>query len=201
MTQYSNFDPQPVTLQGHHVVLEPIAERHAAGLFQAASDSRIWDYMMDGPFGTLADMEAYVRRVLERAAAGDVPFAIVRRADGRAVGSTRYFAIERAHRGLEIGHTWLDSACWRTALNTECKYLLLRHAFEDLGAIRVQLKTDLRNARSQQAIARLGAVREGVLRKHMIVKDGYQRDTVMFSITDTEWPAVKGRLEAKLEQV
>jgi RimJ/RimL family protein N-acetyltransferase len=194
------FNPKPVTLEGRHVRLEPMAAHHAPPLFEAGRDPRIWEFLSDGPFDTLEAMGEYVSRVLDRAAAGDVPFAIIHRASGRAIGSTRYFDIQRAHRGLEIGHTWLSSAYWRTPANTECKHLLLCHAFETLGAIRVQLKTDLRNERSQAAIARLGAVREGVLRNHMIVKDGRYRHTVMFSITDDEWPEVKAGLEAKLAQ-
>ena len=127
-------------------------------------------------------------------------FVIVRKSDERAIGMTAYLDIQPRNRGLEIGGTWLTPDVWRTAINTECKYLLLRHAFETLGCIRVQLKTDARNIRSQRAIERLGAVKEGVLRKHMIVKNGYERDTVMYSITDTEWPSVKANLEEKLRR-
>lgn len=126
-------------------------------------------------------------------------FAIVRRSDDRAVGVTSYMDIRPTDRGLEIGGTWLTPEVWRTALNTECKYLLLCHAFETLGCLRVQLKTDLRNVRSQRAIERLGAVKEGILRKHMVIHDGYVRDTVMYSIVDTEWPDVKKRLEEFLK--
>ena len=115
--------------------------------------------------------------------------------NGRVVGSTSYLNISRGDRGLEIGSTWLGRPWQRTGINTEAKYLLLRHAFEDLGAVRVQLKTDARNLQSQAAIERLGAVREGVLRKHMLVRDGHLRDSVMYSVTDDEWPAVKTRLE------
>jgi RimJ/RimL family protein N-acetyltransferase len=114
------------------------------------------------------------------------------------VGSTRYLDIRRENRGLEIGWTWLAAAVQRTAVNTECKYLLLRHAFETLGAIRVQLRTDLRNLRSQRAIERIGATREGVFRQERIMWDGYLRDSVFYSVIDCEWPAVKARLEARL---
>lgn len=189
----------PVTLEGRHVRLEPLAEGHAADLFAAAHDRDMWAYMAYGPFESRADFDAYLKTAVAPTAAGvEVAFAILHLGSGRAVGSTRYMSIERAHYGLEIGHTWLDPRHWRTPVNTECKYLLLRHAFETLGAIRVQLKTDSRNVRSQQAIARLGAVREGLLRKHMVVKEGYHRDTVMFSIIAPEWPAVRAGLEAKL---
>lgn len=191
---------QPITLEGRHVRLEPLAESHAADLFEAARDPDLWAYMVYGPFVSRADFDVYLKNAVAPTAAGlEAGFAILHLASGRAVGSTRYMNIERAHHGLEIGHTWLDPRHWRTPVNTECKYLLLRHAFETLGAIRVQLKTDARNVRSQQAIARLGAVREGVLRKHMIVKHGYHRDTVMFSITAPEWPAVRAGLEGKLQ--
>ncbi|HRJ48186.1 MAG TPA: GNAT family protein, partial [Opitutaceae bacterium] len=125
-------------------------------------------------------------------------FAVIRRADGRAVGSTSYLDIAPEHRRIEIGWTWLGAEARRTAINTECKYLLLRHAFETLGCGRVQLKTDARNLRSQAAIERIGAKREGVLRRHLVMPDGFVRDTVMFSILAEEWPAVKARLEANL---
>lgn len=192
---------EPVTLEGRHVRLEPLAERHAADLYEAAREPGIFDYMGYGPFASRQEFDAYLAGAMAPTAAGsEVAFAVLHLASGKAIGSTRYMAIERAHHGLEIGHTWLDPRHWRTPVNTECKYLLLRHAFETLGAIRVQLKTDARNVRSQNAIARLGAAREGVLRKHMIVKNGYERDTVMFSIIRDEWPAVRAGLEAKLGQ-
>ena len=190
------FDPRPVTLEGMGVRLEPLAPRHAKDLLAAGRDPAVWRFRPGEPFGTLDDlirwMDAAPAAVRD---SREVAFAIVRLPGGEAVGSTRYIDIRRADRALEIGSTWLGPAVQRTGVNTECKYLLLRHAFEDLGAVRVQLKTDLRNERSQAAIARLGAVREGVLRQHMTLGDGYVRDTVMFSITATEWPAVKERLE------
>jgi len=193
-------DVRPITLHGSHVRLEPLSGDHVPDLFEAGRDPEIWTYMLDGPLATVEATQLYVQDVLARAAIlGEVAFAIVHRPGGRAVGSTRYMSIDPPNHALEIGGTWLDSAYWRTPVNTECKYLLLRHAFEDLGALRVQLKTDSRNVRSQNAIARLGAAREGVLRKQMIAKGGYHRDSVMYSITDVEWPAVKSNLEDKLE--
>jgi RimJ/RimL family protein N-acetyltransferase len=148
---------------------------------------------------SLEDMHRVIGSALQVAARGDeVPFAIIERASNTAIGSTRYMDIQRENRGLEIGWTWLARPYWRTAINTECKYLLLRHAFEHVGAIRVQLKTDLRNERSQQAIARLGAVREGVLREHRIMHGGYRRSSVYFSLLEREWPAAKARLEGFL---
>lgn len=134
-----------------------------------------------------------------QAAGTEVAYATVRRSDGRIVGSTRFIDIRRSHRGLEIGWTWIAPEAQRSAVNTEAKYLMLRHAFEVWGALRVQLKTDANNARSRAAIERLGATFEGILRKQLVrPHDGYQRDTAMFSIIESEWPAVKAGLEAKL---
>jgi len=195
----SGFDPQPVTLQGRHVRLEPLERRHAPELLVAAADQAIWRYMPRQPPRQLGDVESMIDEALVEARAGrQVPFAVIALASGRAVGSTRYLDIRRENRGLEIGWTWLGAAVQRTAVNTECKYLLLRHAFESLGAIRVQLRTDLRNLRSQRAIERIGAIREGVFRHERIMWDGYLRDSVFFSVIDGEWPAVKAGLEAKL---
>jgi len=144
-------------------------------------------------------MLAWVRDLLGRQARGtDLPFAVVYQATGRAIGASRYLDIQRAHRSVEIGGSWYGRAFQRTAVNTESKYLLLRHAFDDLGCIRVQLKTDGRNERSQRAIERLGAVREGVLRHSMIMPDGHIRDSIYYSILAEEWPGVKAKLEAML---
>ena len=190
---------EPVTLAGTAVRLEPLAEGHLEGLFAAAQDPDTWLYMASDPSTSLEKMRAWLEAALAAREAGSTqPFAIVERASGKPVGSTRYFDISPTDRHLEIGHTWLAAAVRRTPVNTECKYLLLCHAFEELGAVRVQLKTDRRNERSQRAIERLGAVREGILRKHMILESGYIRDTVLYSITDDEWPGVKANLEAKL---
>ncbi len=190
------FDPQPVTLEGAHVRLEPLACRHAEGFFEAGKDETIWPYMPCPPLKSLQDAQALIDQALAVAAGGtQIPFAIIERKNGKAIGSTRYLDIRRNDRGLEIGWTWIGTAYQRTVVNTECKYLLLRHAFEDLGAVRVQLKTDLRNVRSQRAIERLGAVREGVLRRHIVLWDGFIRDTVYYSIIQSEWPEAKRRLE------
>ena len=193
------FAPAPVTLVGRHARLEPLAPRHAADLLAAGSDPSIWTYLSRPAFRDLADTEGWIAEVLAEVAAGrQIAFATVDVEAGRAVGSTRYLDIRAADRGIEIGSTWLGTAAQRTAVNTECKYLLLEHAFETLGALRVQLKTDARNVRSQNAIARIGATREGVLRRHMLVRDGHVRDSVYFSIVDLEWPSVKASLLAKL---
>jgi len=193
-------DVQPITLTGQAVRLEPLAQSHVSHLTRAGQDDAIWRYMPYGLIRTDEHMAGFVRDVLARQERGtDVPFAVVHLKSGRAIGCTRYMAIEPAHRGLEIGGTWYGREFQRTGVNTECKYLLLRHAFETLGCIRVQLKTDLRNERSQKAIERLGAVREGILRKNMIMPDGYNRSTVVYSILDDEWPVVKARLERLME--
>ena len=194
-------NPQPIVLSGVHARMEPLEERHAEDLYAVGGDDDIWRYMPRPRLTSVADARQMIAAARAAAAEGSqLPFAVVASANGRAVGSTRYLDIRRHDRGLEIGWTWLGIAYQRTPINTECKYLLLRHAFETLGAVRVQLKTDLRNERSQQAIERLGATREGVLRKHMILWDGFVRDTVYYSILDDEWPAVRRRLEAMLNR-
>jgi RimJ/RimL family protein N-acetyltransferase len=173
--------------------------RHAADLLSAGQDPDIWAYMAARPDHSLEAMQAWISTALHAQALGtELPFVIVHLATNTVVGSTRYMTITPEHRGLEIGWTWLGPAARRTAVNTECKYLLLQHAFEVHGAIRVQLKTHHQNFRSQNAIARLGAVREGVLRNHIIMPDGSYRHSVYFSILASEWPQVKSNLEAKL---
>ena len=195
------FEVTPVTLEGAVARVEPLRPEHAADLYAAGQDSAIWRFMPTNPSDSLASISAWIAGALkERAAGVQLPFAVLDQTTGKAIGSTRYLNIAPHDRGIEIGWTWLAPAAQRTAVNTECKYLLLRHAFERLRAIRVQLKTDARNITSQRAIERLGAVREGVLRKHMIVQGGYQRDTVMYSILDDEWPEVRARLEVYLRR-
>lgn len=191
----------PVVLTGRHIRLEPLAEAHIAGLAEAGRDPSIWRYLVYGEITTPEKMEAWVRRHLKTQALGtDQPFAVVHLETGKIAGSTRYLDIRPEHNGLEVGGTWYGTAFQRTAVNTEAKYLLLRHAFEMLGCIRVQLKTDTRNERSQKAIERIGAVREGVFRNHMIMPDGFYRDSVYFSIIESEWPAVKTHLEELLRR-
>ncbi len=192
---------QPVTLTGRFVRLEPLTEAHVPDLAVAGADETIWRYMPYGLVTTEAKMREWVRDILARQARGtDLVFAVIHLASGRAVGSTRYMDIQPAHHSLEIGGTWYGREYQRTPVNTECKYLLLTHAFEKLGCIRVQLKTDLRNERSQRAIERIGALREGVLREHMLMPDGYARSSVYFSVLAAEWPGVKAKLEEKLGQ-
>ena len=188
----------PVTLRGRHVTLEPLDERHAAGIFEAMQDEEVCRYLAWPPPAALDETRAFIRDARDLMARGlCVAFAQVWNATGAAIGSTRYLDIRPKDRQVEIGSTFLGRGYWRTPANTEAKYLLLRHAFESLGCVRVALKTDGRNTRSQAAIERLGAQREGVLRKHMNVR-GFQRDTMYFSILENEWPAVKARLEERL---
>jgi RimJ/RimL family protein N-acetyltransferase len=190
------FDPLPTILNGHHVRLEPLGAHHAADLFVAGDDPDIWRYKPIPRPVDLGDTEAWIASAIERAANGtEIPFAIIHRASGRAIGSTRYLDIRHGDRALEIGWTWIGREHQRSAVNTECKYLLLTHAFERHGAIRVQFKADSRNVRSLAAIERIGGIREGLLRNQRILHDGYIRDAVIFSIIDNEWPTVKARLE------
>lgn len=187
----------PPTLEGKRVTLLPLHESHIPSLIAAANDPAIWSYMT--PLAQPTDVQKFVQQALEEQQAGQgIPFSVYDRVTDTIVGSTRFFDISAAHRHLEIGHTWYNPTVWRTRVNTECKYLLLQYGFETLNLLRVQLKTDGRNERSQAAIARLGAQKEGVLRKHRVLHDGYVRDTVMFSILDQEWPQVKQRLEGFL---
>jgi RimJ/RimL family protein N-acetyltransferase len=191
-------DLTPPTLRGRYLSLEPIEWRHAPDLFEALRDEEVCRYLAWAPPAGIEEVEALIATARDLMATGQaIALVQVWNESGRAIGSTRLLDIRPKDRQVEIGSTFLARAYWRTAANTEAKYLLLRHCFETLGCVRVALKTDGRNVRSQEAIARLGAVREGVLRKHMSVR-GYQRDTVYFSILDTEWPMVKARLEDRL---
>ena len=188
----------PVTLTGKYVRLEPMTEAHIPALAAIGTGQDFWHFMLYGEMRTDADMRNWVLDILSRK--GDVPFVAVHLASGRVAGATRYLNVVPKDRGLEIGGTWYGPEFQRTAVNTECKYLLLRHAFETLGAIRVQIKTDARNVRSQKAIERIGAVKEGVLRNHMILPNGVIRDSVYYSIIDSEWPSVKVRLEEMMKK-
>ena len=189
----------PVTLVGRVVRLEPLSLEHVPGLSRVGLEDEIWRYMRYGWVRTEAQMRQWVEELLRLQERGsDLPFAVVHLESGEPIGATRYLEIRPQDRAVEIGGTWYGVSYQRTAVNTECKYLLLSHAFERLGCIRVQFKTDLRNGRSQVALERLGAVKEGVLRKHMILPDGAVRDSVYYSIIDSEWPEVKRRLEVML---
>lgn len=190
---------KPVILQGSYVRLEPLSEDHIPGLTEIGAGQDFWGFMLYGDIKSEADMRNWVLDIMERGKkGGDLPFAVIHLASGRVAGATRYLNIMSKDRGLEIGGTWYGKDFQRTAANTECKYLLLKHAFEDLKCIRVQLKTDSLNVRSQKAIERIGAVKEGVLRNHMILPDGRIRHSVFYSIIDSEWGDVKKRLEEML---
>lgn len=194
MPNAMNAATEPVVLSGSRVRLEPLTRAHAADMAAAASASEIWRYMpiqMDD----LAAVERWIDDSLAANGRGvEATFAIVEQATGRVIGSTRYLDICPAHRGLEIGWTWLAKDQWRNGINTECKFLLLQHAFETLEAIRVQLKTHRLNFRSRRAIERIGAQYEGILRNAVILPDGTFRDSAYYSIIDAEWPAVRRHL-------
>ena len=188
----------PIVLEGRHVRLEPLREDHLAGLAAVGLDEELWRWIPT-PVQTVDEMAAYIATALREQAQGvSLPFALVERKTGRPVGSTRYGNIDCTHHRVEIGWTWVARDWQRTAINTETKYLLLKHAFETLGCMRVELKTDSLNERSRAAILRIGAQQEGIFRNHMITASGRIRHTVYFSILDSEWPAVKARLEARL---
>ena len=193
------FEPKPVVLESAQVRLEPLALEHADALYEAGGTETIWRYMPVQAPKSVDDVRAWIQEALEMCEAGFVaPFAIIHLGDDQAVGSTRYMNFAEAHRGVEIGWTWIGVEYHRSAVNTHCKYLLLEHAFETLGAIRVELKTDSRNQQSRKAIERIGARREGIMRNHMICADGHYRDTVIYSITLKEWPEKKKSLRLRL---
>jgi RimJ/RimL family protein N-acetyltransferase len=190
----------PLTLQGSVVRLEPICREHAEMFWQAAKDA-LDDIFQWIPYRmkTIEDFEQLVEKALGEQERGDsVVFATVELKSGRVIGSTRFMNIDRANRRMEIGSTWIAPAWQRSAVNTEAKYLMLRHAFEVWQCMRVELKTDALNQKSRNAILRIGAKEEGTLRKHLITWTGRVRDTVYFSILDTEWPEVKKCLERRL---
>ena len=188
----------PVTLEGRYLILEPVAESHARDLFDVMQDEDVCRYLAWPPPRALDETLALIRQAEDLMARGEsIVFAQIWKATGRAIGSTRLLDVRPNDRQVEIGATFLGREYWRTPANTESKFLFLRYCFETLGCVRVALKTDGRNVRSQDAITRLGAIREGTLRKHMNVR-GFQRDTVYFSILDTEWPAIRTHLSARL---
>lgn len=188
----------PVTLQGTHVRLEPLSLIHLEALSRAGSDPEIWRWTTSNA-ATADGMRRYLEEALEMQRHGTaLPFATVERSSGQVIGSTRFGNIDASHRRAEIGWTWITPKWQRTAINTEAKYLMLRYAFEDCRCIRVEFKTDALNTQSRNALLRIGAREEGVLRKHMITESGRLRDSVYFSILEEEWPAVKATLGKKL---
>ena len=189
---------EPVTLTGRHATLLPLAREHEAAVKAAAADGelwRLWYTSVPSPENTSSWIDAALAM---RENQGAMPFVIRDNATGEVVGSTRYFNVDAVHRRLEIGHTWHAKRAQRTAINTECKLMLLTHAFEALGCIAVEFRTHFFNFRSREAIERLGAKQDGILRNHHIMPDGTLRDTVVFSIIAGEWPSVKRHLAFKL---
>ena len=191
---------EPVTLKGEHATLEPLDAEHEAALRDAAADGELWRlwYTSVAPPDQIGD---YIARALDmRERLGAMPFAVRQNTTGDIVGCTRYFNVDAANRRLEIGHTWYSKRVQRTAINTECKLLLLTHAFEVLRCIAVEFRTHWFNHASRVAIERLGAKQDGVLRNHQLLPDGSKRDTVVFSIIDGEWPAVRRHLKFLLDR-
>jgi RimJ/RimL family protein N-acetyltransferase len=194
-----SWEPIAPRLEGEIVVVEPLGPEHEEGLWQAASDPRIWRWMPVNAIESPETFAAWFTEAQERTAAGlDQAFVVVDADSGKPLGSTRYLALRPEHRGLEIGWTWLSSAAWGTGANVEAKLLLMGHAFDELGCMRVEFKTDALNERSRAALEALPAQFEGIFRKHMLVRDGASRDSAWYSVTDEEWPAVRQNLLDRL---
>jgi len=191
---------EPVTLTGTNVILEPLALEHLEGIQSAVKDGELWKlWFTSVPSPEIA--EATIKTALDlRENVGWMPFVVREKSTGKVIGSTRYCNVDEVNQRLEIGYTWYAESYQRTAVNTECKYLLLTHAFEKLDAIAVEFRTHWHNLKSRAAIARLGAKLDGVLRNHQKSADGTYRDTVVFSIINLEWPVVKKSLEYKLSK-
>lgn len=190
----------PIVLEGSHVRLEPAQREHAEALWAVGNDPAIWRYI---PYvmRDQRDMERHLERAEAELAAGrGLLFTTMDRSSGQPIGGTGLWNVDRQHRRLEIGSTWLTPRLQRTAANTEAKLLMLRHCFEDLGCIRVEFKTDSLNQRSRAALSRIGAVEEGIFRNHFIMPDGRYRHSVYFSIIDSDWPSVRCHLEAAIER-
>jgi N-acetyltransferase len=191
---------KPVRLEGRYVRLEPLSLMHCSQLCEVGLDDELWRWITQ-PVRTAEEMRAYIEEALKRQAEGNaLPFATLDRSSGRVIGSTRFGNIDCPNRRVEIGWTWLGRQWQRTPANTEAKYLMLEHAFETLGCVRVEFKTDSLNQRSREAILRIGAKEEGVLRNHMVTSSGRLRHSVYYSIIDSEWPAVKAHLQEKLSR-
>jgi RimJ/RimL family protein N-acetyltransferase len=190
-----------VSLKGRLVALEPLAPDHELGLFEAAQDGNLFEWLPEDLASTREQLHRWLTWSLSAAQEGrEVPFAILEAESGKPVGSTRFLEIRLEHLRVEIGWTWLASSTWSTGINVETKLLLLSHAFERVGCRRVEFKTDARNARSRGALEALGARFEGILRKHMVVQHGAPRDSAYYAVIDDEWPEVKSGLERRLQQ-
>jgi RimJ/RimL family protein N-acetyltransferase len=191
---------EPITLEGVHVRLEPLSLSHFDQLCEVGLDDELWKLTMT-VMKTPDDLITYIETAMKWQAEGHaLPFTIIEKTSNKAVGSTRYANIDKTNRRLEIGWTWVARKWQHTPVNTETKYLLLKHAFETLGCIRVEFKTDSLNERSRNALLRIGAKEEGILRNHMITPSGRLRHSVYFSIIDSEWRQVKQNLEQKLQR-
>jgi RimJ/RimL family protein N-acetyltransferase len=189
-------------LEGRVVRLEPLARRHEQGLFEAAQDERIWRWMPYDASASPETFHAWLEDALAASESGtEAAFATVDAGTGEPAGSTRYLALRPDHKVLEIGWTWLAPAYWQTGANVEAKMLMLEHAFEDLGCLRVEFKTDSRNERSRAALAALPARFEGIFRKHMLVRGGQRRDSAYYSIIDDEWPEVRENLMRRIDAI
>ena len=191
---------KPVTLEGRRVRLAPMSAEHFDAIVSAGSDDTLWKWT-----GTRADtpesMRIYVDAALADAKAGTaLPFVTIDKSSGEVIGSTRFGNIDRANKRMEIGWTWINPRFQRTHVNSEAKYLMLKHAFETLGCVRVELKTDVLNTKSRAAMLRMGAKEDGVLRKHMLTYSGRWRDTIYYSVLDTEWPEVRQRLQGFVDR-
>jgi len=190
----------PITLSGKHIRLEPMRPLYAQALLEAGRDEAIWTWMPARPV-TAETMDRWIQNAMEaESQVREYPFVVVRLEDNRVIGSTRYLDVQEDDRTVEIGWTWYTPDAWGGVVNPEAKYLLMRHAFDDWRAIRVALKTDINNLHSQAAIKKLGARYEGTLRNQRIRQDGSYRDTVIFSVIESEWPSVKLGLEQRIEQ-
>jgi RimJ/RimL family protein N-acetyltransferase len=195
-----NLSPVTLELPAGIARLEPLREEHAGPLFDLITDEDTWRYLVVNRPTNIDEMLTWMRHGLAAAQRGaELPFIVIDRRDGRIAGTTRFMDIMPSHRNLEIGVTAYGAPWRRTPMNTECKLLMLQHAFDTLGCERVQLKCDARNERSRAAILRIGATFEGILRKHRVLEDGFVRDTAMYSIIREEWPAIRDRLTAMLK--
>ena len=198
MNSTTLYPPAPIRLIGQYVILEPLQSDHTEALAIAASDGELWKLW----YTTVPKPEAtgsFIAAALEEQKNGrSLPFAVINQSDNKVVGTTRFLNIEPAIRRLEIGSTWYAQRVQRTAINTECKFLLLQHAFESLACVAVEFRTHRFNDQSRKAIQRLGAIQDGILRNHRLMPDGTLRDTMVYSILNTEWPTVKSHLKFKL---
>ena len=182
-------------LVGEKVRIVPLEKSHIQGLYEIGNNGMIWSHLPKTIY-TLQDMRSFVEEALTKKDSGiELPFVVLLRDNNKIIGSTRFLDISNLNRSLEIGWTWYSPAVWGTHINTECKYLLLKYCFETLNFIRVQFKTDERNVRSQKAIEKIGGVKEGILRNHMIRKDGTFRNSVFYSVIESDWAFVKSKLE------